>query len=291
MQSHAYNATSEKNKEDYFTFDLGVPVVALVSPANAYDTTSTTVTFIFNVTDTINTNCSLILDGAIINFNSSVNVSGGDNVFSNSTSVGTHTWSVNCTDANNNIGNSSSRTFTISETPTTVTTPSGGGSLTTNIGELGGTATNRLLYRSQSITFRLNNELHKITLKKLLNNSATIIIYSEPKEYTFLIGEEREFELNNDNYSDLYVKLNSIRYNTFANFTLKAIHKPLLPEVETPEKTVGEETQEEYGQYEKTYLTISKLLPLIIFLIVLALLARKARKKRPSSPKFKNFKA
>ena len=109
------------------TLDSAYPIITLISPADAYSSTDTSVAYQYNVTDTSSTNCSLILDGAIINFNSSVNISGGTNTFINSTSVASHTWNINCTDSMNNIINSSSRTFTITSAPSSSSTSSGGG--------------------------------------------------------------------------------------------------------------------------------------------------------------------
>ena len=59
------------------------------------------------MTDISSTNCSLILDSNTINFNSSVNITGGTTIFANTSTVASHTWSVNCTDAAGNTGNSS----------------------------------------------------------------------------------------------------------------------------------------------------------------------------------------
>ncbi|VVB78120.1 Right handed beta helix region [uncultured archaeon] len=58
------------------------------------------------------------------------------------------------------------------------------------------------------------------------NESAVISIMSTPQNVTFKVGEEKKFELDNDEYYDLYVKLNNI-VNKKANVTVKNIHEKI----------------------------------------------------------------
>ncbi|MBI2047172.1 hypothetical protein HYT26_03350, partial [Candidatus Pacearchaeota archaeon] len=104
--------------------DVAAPVVSLNSPSNDYSTTSLSFNFSFNVTDANNiANCSLIVNNAIVGYNSSyVSNSGENNISYTFSSTGSYTWQINCTDEVNNIGNSSSRSLTIS---TSASPPSG----------------------------------------------------------------------------------------------------------------------------------------------------------------------
>lgn len=114
----------------------GAPVVTLVHPDNSISDTATSQTYIFSVTDLLPANCSLILDGVIANFNSSINVTGGQTSFTNSSSLGSHTWSISCIDYNGNVGNSSVRSIVIvdagSSTPLSGGSGGGGYYVTTN---------------------------------------------------------------------------------------------------------------------------------------------------------------
>jgi Concanavalin A-like lectin/glucanases superfamily len=110
-----------------FFKDSVAPVVNLISPADGHSDASTITNFIFNVSDNAVTNCSLYVDGDLYAFNSSVNVSGGENKFQNTTAVGVHTWQINCTDAFNNVGNSSERSLTVTSVPPVVIPSAGGG--------------------------------------------------------------------------------------------------------------------------------------------------------------------
>ena len=98
--------------------DSIAPVITLISPVNGNNTiTPGNVTFVFNVSDSSSdsiTNCSLILNGAVVSINASVNATGANNFFVNTSYVIENTWSVNCTDSDNNRGNSSTRTFSLS---------------------------------------------------------------------------------------------------------------------------------------------------------------------------------
>ena len=99
--------------------DTTVPTITLIAPTDGNSTINPAVNtpFIFNVTDTSSdgtTNCSLIFNGAKINLNSSVNISGGNNILVNSSGyLVSNTWNVNCTDSDNNQGNSSIYSFSL----------------------------------------------------------------------------------------------------------------------------------------------------------------------------------
>ena len=104
---------NENSLTRLFWIDTIVPIVTLVSPSDGYSTTSTTIVFSYNVTDASNiANCSLILDGVVDQSNSSITKNVTQS-FSKTLSVGSYTWSINCTDIAGWQGNSSSFTLTI----------------------------------------------------------------------------------------------------------------------------------------------------------------------------------
>ncbi len=110
--------------------DTIYPNITLISPANDISSTTDAYNFTFNVSDnnTIS-NCSLILDGNIINTLTSVSKAPSTmGMYNSSLSVASHTWSINCTDVANNEENSSERTLTVSSsTSSTPSTPGGSG--------------------------------------------------------------------------------------------------------------------------------------------------------------------
>ena len=109
------------------------PVIGLINSGNGvtFSSTSEDVSFQYNVTEFNMTggNCSLILNGSIVNdsvsANYTVNVSGGTNTFVNTLGEGSYSWNVSCVDGFGNTGVSATRTFTISAP--SVSTGGGGG--------------------------------------------------------------------------------------------------------------------------------------------------------------------
>ena len=122
-------ATTQQFDTTLVIRDLTAPTITLISPADAFLSTNTAYNFTFNVSSTGTiSNCSLILDNSIINLMTSVSKAPSTmGMYNSSLAVGTHTWSINCTDITNNEGNSSTRTLVITTTVPTTTVPGGGG--------------------------------------------------------------------------------------------------------------------------------------------------------------------
>jgi hypothetical protein len=257
--------------------DTLAPVIHLISPEdNHEENISTTATFVYNVTDTNNANCSLIIDGLVRDTNSSVNISGANNTFTYSSSTGMHNWSINCTDIAGNTANSSSRTLNISYVTLTEETDidqeqssSGGGNFVSDIGELKDTPVDKTIYRNGVINFKLENNKHRMKLTKLTQNSATVTIYSEPVTETLMVGEEKMIDLNGDDIYDLYLKLNSIKNALVASFTIKAIHESTLTPQENKEnQTSGEQNRQRDTTTNPPQINVKKDLPFGMMFIV-----------------------
>jgi hypothetical protein len=108
--------------------DTQAPNITLVAPEDDNISSSFTVNFTFNVTDSFNvTTCSLVIDDIVKNTTSgAVNVSKKVNVslFSQLTN-GDHSWYVNCTDEANNTNQSSIFNISIQVTTPVVSTDKG----------------------------------------------------------------------------------------------------------------------------------------------------------------------
>jgi hypothetical protein len=83
------------------------------------------------------------------------------------------------------------------------------------------------LFVKNRIKVNVSNEDHYVGLIALTNTTATINVSSTPQQAVFNIGDEKKFEVTNDNYYDLLVKLNGITLNK-ANITVKRINE-LIP--------------------------------------------------------------
>jgi hypothetical protein len=77
------------------------------------------------------------------------------------------------------------------------------------------------------IPIKIKNANHTLNIDNVGNSEVTITIFSNPKTRTLNIGEEWKADLTDDNYYDLYVKLNSVIDNK-ANISMKAIYEPVL---------------------------------------------------------------
>ena len=262
------------------TLDTTVPVITLISPANATSSTTNTYNFTFNVTDTNNVlNCSLIFDDSPINNITNVNNTGGvSGMYNSSLGVATHTWSVNCTDVAGNVGNSSTRTLIVTSASTEDSSSSsseGSGGYPTyrpkdeELGE----GYEKDMYKNWKISFNVNNESHTFKVENITETNTKISISSETQEAILLIGQEKKFELSGDNYYDLLVKLNSIdttnKLRFKANFIIQSINEEIVQQESEVEEEIIQRSPELEKEVEKANLTW--LLVLIIVLIILIL--------------------
>ncbi|MCK4730727.1 MAG: thrombospondin type 3 repeat-containing protein [Candidatus Aenigmarchaeota archaeon] len=97
----------------------------------------------------------------------------------------------------------------------------------------------RELKEKRRLKIKVDDENHYVGIVNLTNTTVTINISSTPQQATFLVGDEKKFEVTNDSYYDIYVKLNSIT-NDLANLTIKKIHELILTE---PEEEIEVENQ------------------------------------------------
>ena len=96
--------------------DSTVPTITLISPVNNTGDNDGNVTFSYTVTDVSNVvNCSLAINSILNQTNSLITKNITQN-FTLVAAVGSYNWSVNCTDAINNIGGSERRVVAVATT-------------------------------------------------------------------------------------------------------------------------------------------------------------------------------
>jgi hypothetical protein len=106
------NYTSSYSTHYLAINDSTAPVMSLMNPADSSIAKSPAV-FYYNVTDDSNiSGCSLIINNAINQTSVSVTKNVQQSISANISS-GSYSWSINCTDAFGNTGNSSTRTIVI----------------------------------------------------------------------------------------------------------------------------------------------------------------------------------
>jgi len=217
------------------------PIISLLSPSEGASYTLTTTTFQYFVTDDSATNCSLILNGESINFDSSVAIDGNTiNEFINSTPVSGYSWSINCTDIFNNQADSSLINFRITAAANNNNGNGGGGG-----GGGGGSPSNAGWTKTQVVTeeqfnqgsqkelevkqrvkVTMGSEAHYVGILNITDNSAVIEIASDPMIITLSCGEERKLDCTGDGFYDMYIKLCDIT-DKKANLTIKSINEPV----------------------------------------------------------------
>jgi len=100
---------------------------------------------------------------------------------------------------------------------------SGGGSGSGGGGGGGGTATlttlTKIFGQGGKIVFKVDGEIHSLEIIEITNTDVTINISSAPQQAVLSIGEEKKFEINDDEFYDILVRLNGID-NKNANITI-----------------------------------------------------------------------
>ena len=220
-------------------YDITNPNITLVSPADGDSSLTGTnnVDFEYNVSEENLANCSLIINDIEDQTNNSINVS-ITNEFTKSLSVGSYDWKINCVDFAGNIQNSSARTLIINSPPSTSTSGSGGGGGggSSSVGIISSTykidqeqieqGVSKNLKINDKLKFNVQNEEHGLIINKLSSNELTLTISSDPITLILKIGETKKVNLNNNEYYDLEVILNSIK-NSRANISIESINEKI----------------------------------------------------------------
>jgi len=156
----------------------------------------------------------------------------------------------------------------------------------------------RELFARQRLSVIVDDETHYVGVSSLTENSATIVVESVLQSVAMLVGEEKKFDVTNDGYYDIYVKLNNITRITLslfkASITARAIHEEIPVEQPEPECTLDSDCAEgsrcQDGkciliEEEKPFISKTLLLYILIifsvlvFLILVVFLVRLRLKK------------
>jgi len=240
------------------SYDLEAPNISLLNPTDGYITTSTTNSFDFNVLDDVGiANCGLIVDDAIVQYNSSAIIKGSTNSISyDLLAIGNYVWSINCTDNAGNKANSSSRSIEIispycgdgscnnGETCSSCSTDcgscsSGGGGGGGGLSYSTFSATESELLSSYQkemkkldvIKFKIGAQNHTLTVDYIGENSLNITLHSNPIKISLTVGEEKKINLTSPDYYDFVVRLDSIA-GAKANITIRKIYELINPPAE-----------------------------------------------------------
>jgi len=131
----------------------------------------------------------------------------------------------------------------------------------------------------ERVRIEVSNEVHYVGVVGVASNSesAVIQIMSTPQNVTFYVGDEKKFDLNNNGYYDLNVKLNSI-VNGKTNLSIKSINEKVIENISVnetdQEKPVADNNTQIPADNENSVLTffISNIVIFIIGVVLLVVI-------------------
>ena len=279
--------------------DVTVPGITLESPADGVSSTTSSYNFTFDLSDNYDINeCKLIIDGSVSSTSSNVSKLVKNGIEASSIAVGTHIWSINCTDMAGNENSSESWTFTVSSSGGSSSPGGGGGGFPIySVNEEGlKNGYNKLLQKSWKLRFSAGESYHTLEVKTISGNQVTIEIKSDPQTATLSLGEEKKFDVTGDNVYDLSVKLEDVIGNK-VNLTIKSISEPVFesgevvdskPEVSQEEPledsiiSPPEELPPKVSDAPSAYQWIVALIIIVVitFAIIILLKGNKKRKRK-----------
>jgi len=253
------NVTTETR---FFGIDTTAPTINLSGPPEGYSTNASVLSFNYTVNDTHSiSNCSLVIDSSYVASHAGVSINVLDNfgVSISSLSATIHSWYIKCWDEAGNSVPSISRSFT-------KTGPAGsgndGGGTTSTTTDTGGAdeeyegatynlsrisiinGTTKNLRESDKIVFKINGTEHSLTMFDInfTSNVTRIKIRSTIITADLKVGESKKFDVTEDNYLDLYVKLENVK-SPRANITIKEIYEKSIVNITTINTTAQNETK------------------------------------------------
>lgn len=153
-----------------------------------------------------------------------------------------YTYTLSVCDVSGNCNSSSTGSFTTSSSGGSEHTGGSGGSGSSGGGAVISQAVwtntlfedgniedkvtlNKNLKVKERVRIFFEGEMHYVGVLNLTNNRATINVSSKSQQVELGVGEEKNFDLDEDNIYDLNVKLNSIVNNSISNITLTWVNE------------------------------------------------------------------
>ncbi|MDP3027019.1 MAG: hypothetical protein Q8N63_04885, partial [Nanoarchaeota archaeon] len=165
--------------------------------------------------------------------------------------------------------------ITATSTSTTSTTTSSSGSsivskwvkeIKINGSELNLGQTLKILKKNYRITFNVSGMGHSVGITNITSTSVTIEVASTPQTATLLVGETKKFDVTDDGYYDLSIKLNSINNSNSASLTILSINEKIPAETTAAAEPTGSEATDEVTP-EKSLTWLWIIIVIIIILI------------------------
>jgi len=88
------------------------------------------------------------------------------------------------------------------------------------------TTTTKLMGEGARVAINVEEEIHYVEIIEITNTTVTINVSSTPQQAILSIGDEKKFEVTDDDFYDILVRLNGIENNN-ANLTISNIHEEI----------------------------------------------------------------
>jgi len=238
----------EEYQEIVAVIDRTDPVVNITSPAENSSSNSN-VNVRYTVTEA-NTKerCWWTLDGGAVERN----ITCGTYITHQTWAKGEHTVEVYAEDRSGNVG---SDTVTFTKTSSS-NENAGAGGWTLTGSDAGWTFTltlnneqmakgwSRALTKTQRFKFRIDNEEHSVGVVSIVGTLVTVQVSSTPQTATLQPGQSSKFDVNNDGYYEVYVRVNSVSGGA-ADVTVQSISEKISSAASTPTAPTGGSTPQE----------------------------------------------
>jgi len=193
-----------------------------------------------------------------------------------------YSYTVTCIDRAGNSGPSSPTSFT-TDLCSSSSSGGGGGSITPlfwkntfveDDKELSDKViVTRELSEKQRVRIRVDGKQHYVGIINLTSSTAVINVSSTPQQATFSVGAEKKFEVTNDTFYDILVRLDSVN-SSVASVSILSINDEISAVVESSTETessiTGSESDTETE--EGTKLKISDILFWIVTIILFGII-------------------
>lgn len=137
------------------------------------------------------------------------------------------------------------------------------------------------LKTNERVKFEINGDTHYVGVESLTDTTAKISVSSIKQEATLSIGEEKRFDVTDDGYYDVYVRLISIANNK-ASINIKSIFEEVVAEEEkTPTEKIKEAIEEGIEAVKSPIglIIAGVIIVVVIFLILYIVLRRRKQTK------------
>ena len=127
----------------------------------------------------------------------------------------------------------------------------------------------KIIQVKHRLKINLSGETHYLGVVEINDSFVTINISSDPIQEIFSVGEKNKFELNGDDYYDLFVKLNEIEGNNKARLTIKKIHEKIPSLSPSDDEFTKSDTRENPQMIDENKSYLWLFVGIIIVLIVI----------------------